>query len=32
MSNFAPKHILCPVDFSDQSAANIRAAEGKFCV
>ena len=26
MSNFAPKHILCPVDFSDQSAAALRVA------
>ena len=26
MSNFAPKHILCPVDFSEQSAAALRVA------
>jgi len=26
MSNLAPKHILCPVDFSDQSAAALRVA------
>ncbi|MGO8790220.1 MAG: universal stress protein [Terriglobia bacterium] len=26
MSNFAPKRILCPVDFSDQSATALRVA------
>jgi nucleotide-binding universal stress UspA family protein len=26
MSNFAPKHILCPVDFSEHSAAALRVA------
>ena len=26
MSDFAPKHILCPVDFSEQSAAALRVA------
>ena len=26
MSNFAPKDILCPVDFSEQSAAALRVA------
>ena len=28
MSKFAPKHVLCPIDFSDQSAAALRAAGG----
>jgi hypothetical protein len=32
MSGFEPERILCLVDFSEQSAAAIRAAEGKFCV
>jgi nucleotide-binding universal stress UspA family protein len=26
MNNFAPKHILCPIDFSEHSAAALRAA------
>ena len=26
MSNFAPKHILCPVDFSEHSAAALQVA------
>jgi len=26
MSNFQPRHILCPVDFSDQSGAALRVA------
>jgi nucleotide-binding universal stress UspA family protein len=26
MSNFAPKHILCPVDFSEHSARALQVA------
>ena len=32
MSGFEPERILCLVDFSEQSVAAIRAADGKSCV